>query len=388
MKRVIILTNAFNMGGTEAALNSLLNSLNPEEYRVTVCCIMKRGPLLERVPDWVEVEELEFKNPMYRIFVSGMKEENSSMRVVLYKVLKKLYYKVYKQTIRENRLYRNLLKKTEPMRETYDLLLDFHGYGYFLTAYGIREVQAKKKAMWIHDEDVSWIYKVGEYMACVDKIFCVSEAVKTSFEKEYPQWAEKTEVFYNLTDTERIRKAASKPLEDPHFEGENKLLTIGRMEDQKGYDIAIEAAKRLKQMGVLFCWFFIGSGTKEKLLKEMVKKEQLDDCVVFMGRKDNPFPYLKACDLYVQPSRHEGYATTVLEARVLKKAIVASNIPSNQEQITDGMNGYLVELDAQKIADKVSQILMDTMYIQKVEDWQKDEIIDFSEEIKKLELLM
>ena len=330
MIKLLILTSSFAMGGTEVALNSLLNKLDKEKYQVTVLSITQEGPMLNGVPDWVNLRQLKFSNPKYRIFVSGRKEKTDNMEVLLTKIQKKLWYRKYKESAESNLYYEKIMKFTYEDPEEYDLMLDFHGYGYFLTAYGAKKVRAKKKAMWIHDENVWWVYKIASYLPEYDQIFCVSKAVQESFLNKYPQYQANTQVFYNLTDTERIRRRAEELLDDERYTGDMKLLTIGRMEKQKGYDIGLEAAEILKKRGVRFRWFFMGDGNLRKWIQKEIRDKNLEDRVVLLGKCQNPYPYIKNCDYYIQPSRHEGYATTILEARVLKKIVDASYIPSNR----------------------------------------------------------
>lgn len=387
MTKILVLTNSFTIGGTEAALNSLLKMLDSEQYQVTVLAITKEGVMLEEIPKRIEVKQLPFTKSKYRIFVSGRKEKTDSLKTLAAKIEKRYYYFRYKQNEEANRFYEKMLEYTFPLEEEYDLMLDFHGYGYFLTAFGAKNVKAKKKAMWIHDENIWWLYKIVSYLQNYDKIFCVSQAVKTSLLEKYPEYREKTEVFYNVTDVERIKKMSDSTIDDERYRGSQKILTIGRMEQQKGYDVAIEAAEILKNRGVTFQWFFMGDGNLRGDLEKAVKRKGLENHIVFLGKKTNPYPYIRECDIYVQPSRHEGYATTILEAKVLKKIIVASDIPSNREQIKTENNGYLEVLKGNAFADRIESILQGKVQTEYIMDNLKKENLDFAGEIKKLENL-
>lgn len=387
MTKILVLTNSFTIGGTEAALNSLLKMLDSEQYQVTVLAITKEGVMLEEIPKRIEVKQLPFTKSKYRIFVSGRKEKTDSLKTLAAKIEKRYYYFRYKQNEEANRFYEKMLEYTFPLEEEYDLMLDFHGYGYFLTAFGAKNVKAKKKVMWIHDENIWWLYKIVSYLQNYDKIFCVSQAVKTSLLEKYPEYREKTEVFYNVTDVERIKKMSDSTIDDERYRGSQKILTIGRMEQQKGYDVAIDAAEILKNRGVTFQWFFMGDGNLRGDLEKAVKRKGLENHIVFLGKKTNPYPYIRECDIYVQPSRHEGYATTILEAKVLKKIIVASDIPSNREQIKTENNGYLEVLKGNAFADRIESILQGKVQTEYIMDNLKKENLDFAGEIKKLENL-
>lgn len=388
MINILILTSSFAMGGTEAALNSLLNKLDKEKYNVTVLSITQEGPMLKEVPESVFLKQLKFSNPKYRIFVSGRKERTGNIKDFLAKVQKRVWYWNYKETEEYNQFYERLLPLTENEPEEYDLMLDFHGYGYFLTAYGAKKICAKKKAMWIHDENVWWVYKIASYLREYDKIFCVSKAVRQSFINKYPKYQSNTEVFYNLTDTLRIRKKAEQLYKDDRYIGERKLLTIGRLEIQKGYDIALKAAEILKKDQISFKWFFMGDGNLKKWIEKEIKNKGLSSHVILLGQCENPYPYIKDCDYYVQPSRHEGYATTILEARVLKKIIVASDIPSNREQIQSGINGYLEKVDGKAFADRLESLIGNSKMNGNILNNLMKEKIDFSGELYKLDKLL
>ena len=160
------------------------------------------------------------------------------------------------------------------------------------------------------------------------------------------------------------------------------------MENQKGYDIGLAAAEILKKRGLRFQWFFMGDGNLREWIQKEIRDKNLEDCVILLGKCKNPYPYIRNCDYYIQPSRHEGYATTILEARVLKKIIVASDIPSNREQIINGVNGYLEQLDGQAFADRIQRLIQDPEENKKIVENLENEKIDFTGEIAKLENLL
>lgn len=385
MKKVLILTSGFYGGGTEVALNALLNHLDYSKYAVDICCICKRGPMLEKLPKEIHVKEIDFVAPRYRLYVSGVKEKLSSPKVFFQKVGKKIFGLVHPMKNGKNRFYNTLLKKITTQPGKYDIILDFYGYGYFLTAYAAK-LEADKRAMWLHDENLHWLYKVEEYLPEFDRIFCVSEAVKQEFIKRCPGLKNKTEVFYNIVDASEIKEKAELPIDDARYTGSFKILTVGRLEYQKGYDIAIQAAAILKRQGICFRWFVIGEGTELGKLEKQVERADVKE-FVFLGRKENPYSYMMHCDLYVQPSRHEGKALTIQEAKILNKPILVSDIPSNREQVTDGVNGYLVQAEPELLAKKIEYLIHSVDARVRVVNNLKNEYDDFSSEVEKLENL-
>ena len=227
---------------------------------------------------------------------------------------------------------------------------------------------------------------VQKYLCEYDKIYGVSQAVVDAFCREYPHYKDKAAVFYNVIDIEEIKRKSEQDEIIPFKESFN-IETVGRLTEQKGYDIAIKAASILKKRKINFAWYAIGGGRDEKKLKKLVEKYCLENQFVFLGRKKNPYPYMKHCDLYVQPSRHEGDVITLVEARALCLPILSSDIPSAREQIQDGINGYVAELSAEDLADKIEYLYNNPSQRKKTVEYLKEHPIDFSTELLKLEII-
>lgn len=189
-----------------------------------------------------------------------------------------------------------------------------------------------------------------------------------------------------IKDIEEIKRKSEQDEVIP-FKDSFNIVTVGRLTEQKGYDIAIKAASILKKRKINFVWYAIGGGRDEEKLKKLVEKCCLENQFVFLGRKRNPYPYMKHCDLYVQPSRHEGYVITLVEARALCLPILSSDIPSAREQIQDGINGYVAELSAEAIADKIEYLYNNPSQMEKTVKYLKEHPIDFSKELLKLETI-
>lgn len=110
----------------------------------------------------------------------------------------------------------------------------------------------QKKALWFHDENLWWTKNVQYYFKYYDKLFCVSNAVKNTLKKMYPNYSEKISVVLNCIDTEEIIKKSNEDIDLNDFTGVNKILTIGRLEEQKGIDIAIQIAEILQKKKNMF----------------------------------------------------------------------------------------------------------------------------------------
>lgn len=383
MKRVAILNYHMACGGTEKALLALLKSLDYSKIEVTLYLLFKEGPLLKDIPKQVKVQEIKFKKKKYRYFVSKIRGF-SAFQTIFLKIERKIFKVLNGVQYEDGTIFEAVLEQVIIPDIEFDLVCDFSGYGFFPTVVAAKLFRAKRRCTWIHDEKCFWLKRVEKSLDNFDRIFCVSISVKQNFLKMYSQHQSKTEVFYNLIDAQEIRNRANNFVVSDIMNEQNVLLTVGRLVEQKGYDIAIKTALLLKEKNILFKWYFIGDGDKKEEMENLIKKFKLQNEMILLGKKDNPYPYMKKCTLYVQPSRNEGYPIVIVEARALGCVIVASDIPSMGEQIKNGKNGYLVGLDEKAFADKIEELLQDEKKMERVKKELQNEKIDYSDNVKKL----
>lgn len=376
-----------DLGGTEIAMIEMMKKLLRHNYSVTLLLIEKSGDLLCEIPNEIIIKELDFNNNIFCELLVGKKSKTFKHTLFTKQLLKSLNF-FYKQDGKKNNLYPLLLKYSKKELNKYDLLLDFHGYGYFLTAYGAINVNAKKKALWFHDESLGWVEKTKEYFLYYDKLFCVSESTKHQLFNQCPEYREKMKVLFNFIDINRIREKAEIPIDTRDFKGNLKLLTIGRLKHQKGIDYAIKIASILKKRGIKFNWYIIGEGKERFNLEVLIKKYNVSDCFTLLGLRKNPYPYLMKCDLYIQPSRHEGYSITIIEAKALAKTIVTSNLPSMKEQISNGINGYLVPLNEISFANKIEELISYPELKKTLENNLRNEKFNFLQGYEEIEKLL
>lgn len=388
MSKILVLGRTMDMGGTEVAMVALLQKLAEHHEDVTLLLVEKRGVLLERIPKEIKVRQMVWNkksNPAFERIVG--KRETKQERSWYARGLGVFLVRVVAGKKRFGKLYDRILQCVEAESEAYDLVFDFFGFGSLTTAYGAEKTTGRKKAVWFHGENLWWLYKTKDYIPAYDKIYCVSEPVQKQVVARFPEFADRTEVLLNFIDVKQVQKRSEEPLQDPLYTGKLKFLTVGRVSEEKGYDYAIKITAELKKRGLAFKWYIIGDGRDRKKLCAMAKEYQVEQEIVFLGMRENPAPYVKQCDLYLQPSRHEGYPITIVEARSLHKVIIASDIPSIREQIRDGENGYLCSLDVMQFADKIQKVLADEKQREKIVQNLCAETIDFSEGYAQLEQL-
>jgi glycosyltransferase involved in cell wall biosynthesis len=383
MANILVSGVRMDMGGTEIAQIAFMKKLLSEGHKVTLLLSQKRGPLMDRVPDGVRILTIPMKKS---IFLDRMMGRVIDGRPFAFPV--KCICKIFKICIGKKRFTPFLISKTGGLPGNYDLAVEFHGYGKFPTAYTAVRVKAAKKALLFHDSSIHWLKYVVSYLDYYDRFYCVSDAVYDKLASMFPEKRDRMEILHNFIDADEIRRKSEEIADISDFTGEFRILTIARLEYQKGIDIAIRAAELLKKRGIPFKWYVIGDGRERKKLSVMIRAKGLSDSFILLGIRQNPYPYLKACDLFALTSRFEGYPVTLIEARALCVPILAPDMPCIREQISDGLNGMLTEADPMKIADRINEFRKDPSMGIKMRKHMAGETIDFSADYSKIEALI
>ncbi len=142
-------------------------------------------------------------------------------------------------------------------------------------------------------------------------------------------------------------------------DGSTTILSIGRYCTAKNFDNVPDICARILSKGLSVKWYIIGFGEDEALIQQKIKESSMDDFVILLGKKDNPYPYIKACDLYVQPSRYEGKCVAVREAQMLGKPVVITNYATSASQLEDGVDGIIIPMDNEGCAVGIASLLHD-----------------------------
>ena len=389
-KKILIAIPALPSGGVEVSLIRFLNELSKnKDLSIDLLMLSKTGIYLKDVPKNVNIIEVSYDDEMYN-YNNQLKDHQKYKNI-----FKKIKYLSIRLKLRHfvkindwENYYKTLLPHVKQIDKEYDLAIDWHGYGHFITTIVAEKVNARKKAMWIHDENNTWLNKVKYWNNCFDKIFCVGISCLKNVKKNSEELKDKVEVFYNMTDYQNVRKKATMKSDIKLSPDKLNIVSVGRLEWQKGYDVAIDVAAELKKQNLSFNWYVIGGGAKEKELKAKVAEKDLTDCFIFLGIVSNPFPIEAAADLYVLSSRHEGYCLATLEAKILNKVIIATDIESNREQIKNGVNGFLCKLDAKEFSKTIIKVSKDKTLQKKIIKNLSQENFDYTSEFDKLYKLM
>ena len=219
-----------------------------------------------------------------------------------------------------------------------------------------------------------------------DYIMAVSEQCKNAFLKKYPSLKGKVRVMENITSPEFIRKMAEEDIEENIKEDDSfKLVSVARLSHAKGIDNAVRALKILHNRGLTnIKWYVVGYGGDEEIIRKLIRENNLEESFILLGKKINPYPYMKFADIYVQPSRYEGKAVTVGEAQILGKPVLITNYPTAKSQVRDKYDGVICELSIEGIANGIEDLFNNIDKLKLLEDNCKNSDYSNSYELEKL----
>ena len=193
-----------------------------------------------------------------------------------------------------------------------------------------------------------------------DNIISISESVTNSFLHLFPNLKDKILLIENIMPVDYIRNMAEETLEVNEMSSEGiKLLSIGRFCVAKNFDNIPAICRLLIELGCPVSWYIIGYGGDEALIKQKIAEHHVEDYVFILGKRENPYPYIKMCDIYVQPSRYEGKCVSVIEAQILHKPVIITNYSTASSQLENGKDGVIVPLENEDCAAAIKKILQD-----------------------------
>ncbi len=368
MKKILFVINTMGTAGAEKAMLELLGRIDKKQYEVFLYVLMNQGELIEELPEGVTVLNKNYDTSPIHGKEGAKHIKKHVMRVLLKNgnglfdigyILKNGFRMLRKGKILPDKLlWKTLARGGDRFNERFDLAISYieGGSAYYVQRY----VNANHKACFIHVD-----YNQAGYERILDEdcyldfdwIYPVSDEVKDSFLQNYPEMVDMTSVFHNLLNIDKILKLSmqSGGFKDSH--SGLRILTIGRLNKQKAFEVSIETMRILKDNGIDAKWYVLGEGDMRGFLEECIAKQHLEDSFFLLGNVKNPYPYLKQCDLYVHASKFEGKSIAIQEAQILGKPIVVSDCNGNREQVTDGYDGYICEFVPDAIADGIMKMI-------------------------------
>lgn len=390
-KKIFIFSHAMEIGGAERALLGLLNSIDYSKYEVDLFLLKHSGELMPLIPKQVNLlPEISQYSAIMKPMVLALKE--GQIKVVLGRLCGKLKAKLYdiKHTLNRSAVaieysHKHTVKYLPRVNNGhYDIAISFLTPHYIVS----EKVNADKKIAWIHTDYSTIELDVKSELAMwskFDNIVSISDDVTRAFLSTFPSLENKIVKIENILSKDFIEEQADLfNVENEMTDDSVKLLSIGRFCEAKNFDNVPEIASIIKSKGVDFKWYIIGYGADENLIKSKIAQYNMEDTVIILDKKENPYPYIKACDIYVQPSRYEGKCVAVREAQILNKPVIITNYASSKSQLQDGFDGIIVPMDNQGCADGIVKVIDDKdLQNQLIENTKKTDYTN-SKEIEKL----
>lgn len=388
-KSLLFVIDSLDVAGAEKSLVTLLSSLDYSKYTVDLQLFAYGHALESLIPQEVNIlkplkytnfSNLSLKDSVKRATIKGKYNMLASRIKYSTKIRRKNYNNPQKAII----FWQSVSSVIESNPKTYDIAISYaQGVP---TYYVTDKVKAKKKIAWINasyrpDETVKRFQSM--YYNQIDQIVAVSDSAKEVFLETFPNYVDKTTVLYDINNPDLISKMAQigNGYED-HFNG-IRILTVGRLAQQKGYDIALEACKQLKKEEIHFKWYVLGKGPLQAEIEAKIEEMELTEQFILLGVKANPYPYYKNADIYVQTSRFEGFGLAIAEARMLNVPVVTTEFDAVYNQMIHGKNGLVVDLNAEAVSNGIKTLINNELLRRKIVEYLRAEQKGNMEEIEK-----
>lgn len=384
-KRILFVIDSLGVGGAEKSLVTLLNLLDYSRYEVDLQLFAYGGTFEQFLPKDVKVlpaldytsflalplwKQILYPKMFYVRLLYSMKIRKPGL---LHADKACLYWKTIGSCIRQ-------------VGKDYDIAIAYaQGVPTF---YIIDKIKAKKKLAWVNvDYKLEGITREYQrvFYEKVDTIVPVSDSACNVFATlVYPEFREKMRIMWDINDGRMIQHMSELPSNKPILKDVPVIMTAGRLnKPQKGYDLALEAAKILRDRGVNFRWYAIGDGPYRGEMERFISDNQLQEHFILLGFTANPYSYMRQCDIYVQTSRHEGFGLTIAEARILNRPVVCTNFEACTMQMIDGKNGLITSFEPNDIADAIERLMNDKELYSDIQNYLKTEKKGNVEEIER-----
>ena len=350
-KKILFINPSLRQGGVEHSLVTTLKLLDPDKYDITLYVYNDMTDLMPEVPEYVRVI---------------VRPDNTKYFRKPYSVLKYLQFRIYglsgdkkKAESARGKMYAFIhRKKTEYphkelfSRDHFDVIVSYSLH--IGTEMGLK-IDADRRYVMMHSSDPEYHREIIEgALDKYDKIIAVSESVAGVYREAYPSLADRIITIPNYVDAERTLRLADAEAELPiPDDAEWIIATCGRISHEKGFDLAVDAAAILKNRGVSFRWLFIGDGADREKIEKAVSDGRLEKEIMITGFQSNPFPYMKAAMIYVQPSYEEAQPLVLLEAMILGTPIVSTKTVGGRHILEDGKKGVLADFTAVSLAEGI-----------------------------------
>ena len=378
MWKILFVVDERQMGGVSVLLDDILKRINLKKFNVDVMVLHNNGDYLDDLPEGVDVI---YGSPFFEVVDLSISEVIKTKNI--FKIIKKIYLVFLMKT----GLIKGKIKKERKkcLSKKYDTEVAFKdGFTALFTAYG----DSEKKIHWLHTDYVmhdctaKYHNLFEKTFPLFDKIIGISHAVVERFNQVYP--GIQCEVIYNLIDIAKIKKMGEE--NDIHLGDGINFVSCGRIHEMKGYDRLINVFHRLDDMGLLkhVSLTIIGDGPDFSKVQNLVQEYGLKDKVKLLGRRKNPYPYVKAADAFLMCSRYEPFGLVVLEAMVLGTPVISTEVASIREIMREDY-GIITDNNEEGLINAIAEVIKNPNYLNKYRENLKKYNYDCDKIVKEIE---
>ncbi len=382
-KNILFVSSNMSVGGFQKSLVSLLYYFDFEKYNVDLLLFSPQGIFMDLIPKQVNVIPIIMPSCYFNVFPICIKQLLSKGYLLLavqriFQVMISKYDKGYGGII--------MSKAIPAIKKEYDTIIDYNGQ--YILYYIVDKLTAKKKITYFHSDYKKWSYyhKADEkYFGKVDYIVTVSDQCKRSLDELFPVYSDRIRIVENIisSKTVSIHPRETSGFKDIDFKGV-RIVMIGRVCEDKGIVFAIEACGKLKERGYNIRWYSVGPCSDFEYYNQLREENNVTDCFIFLGETNNPYAYMKNADIIAHPSKFEGKAVVVEEAKILAKPIVVTNFSTVYDQIVNEKNGLIVDMDSDSLYLGVKRLIDNTDLMMNFSRVLKNEVMGNESEVEKL----
>lgn len=388
MRKILIIMSSLELGGAERSLIGMLQTIDYSKVSVDLFLNAHNGELFSQIPKEVnllpEIEEYTYLAKPLSLTIKKGHILIAASRLFA-KFLAKIKGSENNAGISGDYLYKysqRFLPRISDMK--YDVVISYIFPHYFFQS----KVFGKKRVAWIHTDytNIKIDYKSQLKMwEKADSIAAVSKSVAESFSCVFPQLREKIFIFENILPKRFVVDAAKNgKADDMSKNSRYTFLSIGRFCEAKNFSNIPTICKYIVKSGYDIKWYLIGFGGEEELIRNNIIKANMENHVFVLGKKDNPYPYIKKCDYYIQPSIYEGKAVTVREAQMLEKPVIITDFETAPSQVIDGYDGVIVPIENSECAEGIIRLLRNEKMTEQLRENCRLSDFSNSSEIEKL----
>lgn len=382
-KNILFVVDNLVMGGITKVITNLLVNLDPEKYNIDLLVLHYYEDMNVKIPEYVNIiEDNKFFSSVDVSIKRIMKEKNVS------EFFKKLSLVI---SLKSGRIRNKIVEaRKNILTKKYDTEIAFSdGFSHIFVANG----DTPNKIAWMHTDisvqnDSKRYYNlVKESLKKMNMSVCVSDRVREVYKSYYDLDDDKIQTIHNIIDVDEIRNKGNEKIDIEFSKDAINLISVGRLESQKNYERFINVHKRLIDDGYKINSYLIGDGLEKEKLENTIKEQKIEDTFFMLGRKDNPFPYVKKADLFILSSILEGLPTVLYEAIILGVPCVSTKVAGAREILKD-QYGLITENDDEALYCGIKKVLDD----KKLLDTYKSEVSMYKSEnsdiIRKVEKII